>query len=346
MSEKKSNKPIVVLVVVAVVVVLFFAAGPFYVVEEGEQAVVVRFGEIVSEETEAGLKIRTPLVDDVRRYPQRIQSWDGDPNVVPTAEGQFIHIDATARWRIAEPAKFYAAVTTMEQAFGRLDDLLDAAVRRVITENRFEEAVRSSNLILERTGEEQLLAEAEAAIQDADLEEEPDDVMGEIQEIMRPETEQREIERGRRRLAEEMRESVSDSVEQIGAELIDIVIREVRYDEDLTESVYERMVSERNQEAEYFRSLGEGQKERILGEVEYERERILSEARGEAARIRGQADEEASRIYAGAYGESTDGFYDFYRSISSYDQTLANIGKTLTTDMDYFRFLHDVDGAR
>ena len=141
------RKLVIVLAVLAVIAILFVAAGPFYVLEEGEQAVVTRFGAIVDTNVEAGLKFKMPVVDTVVKYPEKILSWDGDPQRIPTAENQFIWVDATARWRITDPALFYASVTTITNAFARLDDVIDSSVRTIVAENLLREAVRNSNYI-------------------------------------------------------------------------------------------------------------------------------------------------------------------------------------------------------
>ena len=130
---------------------------------------------------------------------------------------------------------------------------------------------------------------------------------------------------------------------QYGIELIDIVIRQIRYSDDLTESVYNRMIAERNQKAQEFRSRGEGQKAFWLGKQDNEQRSILSEAYTEAETTKGNADREAASIYAKAYGVNED-FAIFWRSMESYRNTLKKFNKTLTTDMDYFRYLYDPEG--
>jgi len=79
-------------------------------------------------------------------------SWDGEPQRIPTKENQFIWVDTTARWRISDPKKFYESITFMEAAYGRLDDVIDSAVRTVIADNWLRETVRNSNLIIQRPG--------------------------------------------------------------------------------------------------------------------------------------------------------------------------------------------------
>ena len=107
------KKLITVLVIIALLLVVFLLLGPFYILSEGEQAVVTRFGKIVDTQTESGLKFKMPLVDNVVKYSSKLQSWDGEAQRIPTSENQFIWVDATARWYIADPALFYETVGTV-----------------------------------------------------------------------------------------------------------------------------------------------------------------------------------------------------------------------------------------
>ncbi|TVR89563.1 MAG: protease modulator HflC [Spirochaetaceae bacterium] len=316
--------------VVVVLAVVFFMLGPLYVIDEGEQAVITRFGEIVSSETTAGLKFKMPVIDTVVRYPRRLLSWDGDPRRIPTSEGQFIWIDTTARWKVSDPARFYESVTTLQSGYARLDDVIESAVRTIIADNPLVEAVRDSNIINE------LERDVVAVGGEADTED-----LGEFEDFEELEmgTDFPDIQKGRRALSNEMFRSAAATTEDFGVELIDIIVRQIRYSDDLTESVYDRMVSERNREAQFFRSTGEGRKEEILGQLDQERRTILSGAYEEAERIRGAADAQAAAIYSAAYQGDPD-FFQFWRSIESYRETLPNFRKTLSTDSDYFRFLH------
>jgi membrane protease subunit HflC len=323
-------------VIIAIVVILVFLAGPFYVLEEGEQAIVIRFGEIVSSTADAGLKLKAPVVDTVVRFPERILSWDGDPRRVPTAENQFIWVDTTGRWRISDPALFYESVQTLEGAFGRLDGIMDSSVRTTIAENSLSEAVRNSNVIFE--------IEREQAIPDTEVvaTEEDGDASGfveELESLVVTDIDQPRVRKGRRTLANEMFESAAAVTPDFGIELIDLVVRQIRYSEELTQSVYDRMVSERNRIASAYRSFGEGRKQEILGQLDNERRAILSRAYEESETIRGEADAEAASIYSGAYSADPE-FFEFWRSVESYRRTLPRFRKTLTTDLEYFDFLY------
>jgi membrane protease subunit HflC len=128
-------------------------------------------------------------------------------------------------------------------------------------------------------------------------------------------------------------------VPEYGIELIDVVTRQIRYNDELTQSVYARMIKERNQIAQAFRSDGEGKKAEWLGRMDNERRSLLSAAYERAETIRGEADAAATRIYAEAYNRDRD-FFDFWRAVDSYRATMPNFDKTLSTDMDYFRYLY------
>jgi membrane protease subunit HflC len=132
-------------------------------------------------------------------------------------------------------------------------------------------------------------------------------------------------------------------VPEYGIELIDVVTRQIRYSDELTQSVYARMIKERNQIAQAIRSEGEGRKADILGQMERERMTVMSAAYREAESIKGAADAEAARIYADAYNQDRD-FFDFWRAIESYRNTMPVFDKTLSTELDYFRYLYSPRG--
>jgi len=328
------KKFVTTLVVLIVLLIIFIMLGPFYVLNEGEQSVVTRFGAIVKSEQDAGLKFKTPMIDTVVKYPKRILSWDGDAQRIPTKENQFIWVDTTARWKITDPLKFYESVTTIQQAYSRLDDVIDSSVRTVISDSPLAEAVRSTNLIKE--SEHKVAIEIKA----------DDSASKSVEELLKNTSAIaafEEIKLGREELSKEMLKAAKKITPEYGIELIDIVIRQIRYSDDLTQSVYNRMIKERKQIAEFYRSYGEGKKAEWLGKLDNEKRSILSSAYERSETVKGTADAAATKIYADAYGQDKD-FFEFWRSIESYKKTLPKFSKTLSTDMDYFKFLYNQDG--
>ncbi|MDC7233140.1 MAG: protease modulator HflC [Spirochaetales bacterium] len=325
------NKSVKLLISLLVLVFLIAFLGPFYIVPEGEQAVVTRFGKIVDVQTEAGIKFRVPFVDNISRYSARILSWDGDPQRLPTSENQFIWVDTTARWKISDPAKFYESVTSMNQAYARLDDVIDSAVRTIIAQNPLAESVRSSDQI----------RNSSAASQEA--QQVTDEEGNGPNFSFTTGTSFPRIRLGREEISDRILDRAELTVPQYGIELIDVVVRQIRYSDDLTQSVYARMITERNQIAQAYRSYGEGQKAEWMGKLDREKKSILSGAYAESEEIKGRADAQATKIYGDVFGQDSD-FYNFWKSMESYKTTLPDLNKTLTTDMDYFRYLYDSSG--
>ena len=321
------KKAITTLIVIFVIFIGVLVAGPLFVINEGEQAVVVQMGRIVNVVTEAGLHFKIPFIDEVVRYPKRIMAWEGEANIMPTAERQFIFVDVIARWRISDPQRFYEAINTVTAAYSKLAEIIDSEVRTVVAENYLRESVRNSNIIMERTPSTDELG---------------DDIEIEIA-TLQPGSGHEPISKGRRQLAEEVLARSRRMVPQFGIELIDVVTRQIRYSDKLTPSVFARMIRERNQLAQAYRSDGEGKKAEWEGRMENERMTLLSVAYNQAQTIMGLADAEAARIYADAYNQNRP-FFEFWRAIESYRNTMSNFDLTMSTDLDYFRFLYSVQG--
>ena len=320
-------------VIVVVLLIVFILLGPFFVLQEGELAVITRFGKIVNTHYDAGLKIKVPLVDTVVKYPKKIMSWDGEAQRIPTRENQFIWVDATARWRIVDPSLFYQSINTLPNALLRLNDVINSATRTVISENYLNDAVRNTNRINQMQVDEQ--AQTVESLEDAE----------QLRNLTRTEIQQESIKIGREGLSNRILVSARDFSREYGIEVIDIVIRQIRYSDDLTQSVYQRMIKERNQIAEAYRSYGEGQQSRWRGKTENDKKSIISQAYATAEQIKGVADAKATQIYAEAYEEDPE-FFALWRTLESYRKTIQNLNKVFSTEMEYFDILNGQAGSR
>ncbi|MBN2351149.1 MAG: protease modulator HflC [Spirochaetales bacterium] len=324
------KKPLIITALIVGVVALVILIGPYYILTEGEQAVIVEFGKIVRIDTEAGLHLKTPFVASVSVYPKKIQSWDGSAQRLPTSENQFIWVDTTARWRIADLKKFFESVGSIGQAHSRLDDVIDSEVRKIIARNPLREAVRNSNVIseIERanvvTG---LAGEGESAESLSSI-----STFAEIK--FEP------VSVGRDKQSVQMLEEARRITPDYGIELIDLIIRQIKYSDDLTQSVYDRMIKERNQIAQAFRSDGEGERQKWLGQMERELQQIQSEAARKAKEIMAKADAEALQIRNSAYNRDP-AFADYWMAMQEYRALLPKFRKTLTTDADFFKYLYN-----
>lgn len=311
-----------------VVVVIFLFMGPFYIVEEGKQVVITRVGKIIGTHTEAGLYFKTPFLDTITTYPKLVLSIDGDEQRIPTKENQYIIVDTTSRWKISDPAKFYQNFKSLDSCYNKLSDIIDSSTRTVITQNRLSEIVRSSNIINDKPSDEA---------------KEDDEDTKEIDSLVNDKASNEIVQKGRSELCRQMTIEANKLVPEYGIQVIDIVPRQVKYSDELTESVYNRMIKDRNQVAQAYRSLGEGKKVEWLGKLESDKRTISSEAYRKSEEIKGNADAEAAAIYAAAYNKDPE-FYTFWKSMESYKSNLKDYPATYSTNMDYFKYLYSPNG--
>ena len=196
-----------------------------------------------------------------------------------------------------------------------------------------EEAVRNSDVI--KTIERRNVYEVESGTPGEGTED-----VGSILGDTFEEPEYSSIEKGRDELSNEMLAIAAETARIYGIDLIDVIIRQIRYSDDLTESVYSRMITERQQVAQAFRSDGEGLKQELFGNRDREQLIIISQAERKAKVIRGEADAEAASIYANAYNTDPE-FYAFFKAIEAYRALLPNFQKTLSTDAEFFDYLYE-----
>lgn len=314
------NTPVKYALGILVVAAVLALTGSFYVVEEGQQAVILQFGRPVGATvSEAGLHFKVPFIQEVRRFDKRLLIWDGDPNQIPTAGREFIWVDATARWRIVDPLKFLQSVATEAGAQSRLDDIIDSVVRDLVSANILVELVRSASW---QTPKEEVLEEASKEV---------------VEEL------KKEINLGREGLTRAVLLAVRKITPQYGIEVVDVRIKRLNYVESVREKVYARMISERKRIAARFRSEGGGRSAEILGNMEKELREIRSAAYRTVQEVRGKGDATATKIYGDAYGRDKE-FYAFSRTLENLkERKSGNSVLVLTTDSDYYRYLKDAN---
>lgn len=307
------------IIIAAIVVVGLFLFTAAYVVDETEQVVVTQFGRVVGEpKTEPGLYFKLPVIQQATYFPKNLLQWDGDPGQIPTLDKTYIWVDAFARWKIVDPVKFFQTVNNVVGAQARLDNIIDPAVRNLITENRLIETVRRTNRRLDTF---------EVGLEEMD--------QGKPQESVFM------ITTGREKITEAIVAQAQPKLNQFGIELVDVKLKRINYVEEVRESVYARMIAERKQIAEKFRSEGQGEARKILGQKERDLKEITSEAYRVAQEIKGKADAEATRLYAEAYGVDPD-FYSFTKTLETYIQAMdKNSSVVLSTDSEFFKYLKD-----
>ena len=307
------NKTKYLIVPIAILIIFLFSS--VYVVDETQQVVVTEFGRPVAVRKEAGLYFKIPVIQHVHYFPKNILEWDGDPGQIPTKDKTFIWVDTFARWKIVDPLKFFQTVNNEMAAQARLDDIIDAAVRNVISSYPLIETVRQSNRKLDTF----------------------EMVLGQELKMQIP-----RINVGRQKILNLIKKQAEPKIRDFGIQLVDVDIKRVNYIEEVRRAVYSRMIAERKRIAEKFRSEGRGEARRIEGDMEKELKRIMSEAYRRSQEIKGKADAEAARIYAEAYGKDPE-FYSFLKSLETYQKIMdKKTTLVLSTDADFLKYLKGV----
>lgn len=128
-----SKTPIIVLALVA----LYAAYGSFFVLNEGEQAIVVRLGDPKMTYVKPGLRFKAPFFDQVIRMQKRIMSSDTPHDEYLTLDKKKLVADPISRWRIIKPLTFYKNVSNELGAKERIDDIVKSELREQIANREF-----------------------------------------------------------------------------------------------------------------------------------------------------------------------------------------------------------------
>ncbi|GAK32382.1 protein HflC [alpha proteobacterium Q-1] len=137
----------------------------------------------------------------------------------------------------------------------------------------------------------------------------------------------------RAKLMERIREQVNLNADRFGVEVVDMRLRRVDLPDANSQTIFDRMRTEREREAEEARAEGRELAARIRAQADRERTVLLAEAGREAQKLRGEGDGAAAKIFAEAFGKDVD-FFEFYRSMEAYRNALGNQSTTIVLSPD------------
>ena len=131
---------------------------------------------------------------------------------------------------------------------------------------------------------------------------------------------------------------VVQGVKPWGVDVVDVRITRVDYVEAITDSVYKRMVAERQRVANELRSTGAAEGEKIRADADRQREVAVANAYRDAQKVKGEGDAEAARIYAESFGRDPQ-FAQFYRSLDAYKASFGKKSDVMVLDpsSDFFK---------
>ena len=302
----------------AAVVALALLLSSVYTLSETEQAILTQFGRPVGGVVkDPGLHLKVPFIQEVHRFDKRWLEYDGDPNEIPTKDKKYIWVDTYARWRIADPLRFFQAVRDERGGQSRLDDIVDGETRNAIASFDLIEVVRSTNRAFQVTEDLEGIGAAEAMAK---------------------------VSAGRVGIAKIILEKAAKITPEFGIELVDVRFKRINYVESVQQKVFERMISERKRIAERSRSEGQGRAAEIRGQKERDVLGASSAGYKTAQEVKGVADARATSVYARAYGRDPD-LYRFLKSMETLSGSLDE--KTwliLSTNSELLKFLKS-DGS-
>jgi modulator of FtsH protease HflC len=296
-----------------------------YTVNQAEQVIITQFGRPVGDPvTSPGLHFKMPFVQQVNSFDKRYLAWDGPMVEMSTKDKTYVQVDTFARWRIADPMRYYLRLRDERSAQSRLEDILGSETRTAIARHELIEVVRTNK--------------DRKPLQDESLTG-PLTGKGTLG-VLRP------IHVGRVGIEKAVFDAAAPKLAEFGIELLDVRFKRINYNQQVLERIYQRMISERLQIAERFRSEGEGEAARINGNKERDLNQIESTAYKQVQEIQGEADAKATEIYAMAYAQTPESaeFYKFLKSMETY-RRIINTDATivLSTNSDLFALLKRVD---
>lgn len=151
----------------------------------------------------------------------------------------------------------------------------------------------------------------------------------------------------RNTIMRDIRDSVSNDTEGFGIEVVDIRIGRSELPEAVSQTVYNRMITERARQASQLRAEGEENARRIRAEADRQQVVIVAEAQREAQTLKGEGDATRNAILGESYGKDPD-FFEFFRSLEAYKETFAREGTTmvLSPNSDFFKYFGNLEGGR
>ena len=150
----------------------------------------------------------------------------------------------------------------------------------------------------------------------------------------------------RDKVMQDISNKVNIDAGKIGVQIVDVRLKRVEFSDEIKDSVFKRMESERKRVANELRSTGFADSEKIRADADRQREIILADATRDAQVVKGDGDAKAAAIYAEAYGQSPE-FYNFYRSLEAYRNSFRNKGDVLVVEpsSEFFKYLKNPGAA-
>jgi len=304
-------------IIVFVILATILVANSLFTVNEFEQAILTRFGEvqvvIVEEITPKiekdiydipqfkdvkiregkGLFFKVPIIDQVEKYTSRLLTYNTLAREVTTSDKKKIVLDNNAQWVIRNPLLFRITVNNVRSANTKLDDIIYSKLNEKIGLTDGTTLISDKEYVYAMTNQIKL--------------------------------------------------NTNEEVKNFGMEVIDVRIAKTELPASNYENIFNRMRTERQKIANKFRAEGEEQYKIKKAQATKEVTILKAEAYEKAQAIKGEGDALALETYAQAYNKDPE-FYAFYRTLESYKKTLGDKTKiVIGADSEFAKYLYGTE---
>ena len=300
---------------VVVIVALIVISQSLYVVQETEQVVVTRFGDVQNVHTSPGLYAKAPFVDTITTYDRRLLRIDAPPSQFLDRDINILEIDVYGRYKIVDPRAFLQTLTTEDNARSILAQRINSSLRAEVAERSREEII-GGDVELDESGEPVTDDEGNSRVRATDSRTELlDDVRVAVQENLAAED------------------------PSFGVEMVDIRVKRADFPQEVAGRIFERMRSDREKISRRLRAEGEEEARTRRAAADREVEVILAAADRDSNRLRGDGEAQAIAILAESLNKDPD-FFSFRRSLDAYKEFLSqDTTVILSSESEIFKYL-------
>ena len=300
---------------VVVIVALIVISQALYVVQETEQVVVTRFGDVKSVHTSPGLYVKAPFVDTITSYDRRLLRIDAPPSQFLDRDINILEIDVYGRYKIVDPRAFLQTLTTEDNARSILAQRINSSLRAEVAERSREEII-GGDVELDESGEPVTDDEGNSRVRATD---------------------------SRTELLDDVRIAVQENLAQedpsFGVEMVDIRVKRADFPQEVAGRIFEWMRSDREKISRRLRAEGEEEARTRRAAADREVEVILAAADRDSNRLRGDGEAQAIAILAESLNKDPE-FFSFRRSLDAYKEFLnQETTLILSSESEIFKYL-------
>lgn len=287
---------------IMLVIGFFIVMQALFTVEEGERALIIRFGKLARVQDQVkiyqpGLHLRLPFIDRIYRIDARIQINDIPTDKIQNNEQIYLVVDYYLKWKVHDFERFFMVNTA-------------GGSRSWPEAKRFAERLlrqKVNNAVIVEIGKRSI----------------PELIADNRQEIM--DTFSAELDK---------------NMVDLGLQLVDLNLKKVELPEAIYERVFNRMKTSRQKIASRTRAEGKEEAAKIVADTDAQKKILIANAQKDAQILRGEGESRAAEIYLSSFSKDNN-FFDYLKKMETYKQSLSSKNDilVLSTNRELFSAL-------